>query len=62
MKSRRSWRPETRGRFDSVIAWTVNDETQLLELMALGVNGIITDNPALLRHLVETSQSYAPWP
>jgi glycerophosphoryl diester phosphodiesterase len=48
------------GRFDSVIAWTVNDETQLLELMALGVNGIITDNPALLRHLVETSNHTPP--
>ncbi len=48
------------GRFDSVIAWTVNDETQLLELLALGVNGIITDNPALLRHLVETSHHTPP--
>jgi glycerophosphoryl diester phosphodiesterase len=49
-----------RGRFDSVIAWTVNDEAQLLELMALGVNGIITDNPALLRHIVETSNHTPP--
>ena len=47
-------------RFDSVIAWTVNDEAQLLELMALGVNGIITDNPALLRHIVETSNHTPP--
>jgi glycerophosphoryl diester phosphodiesterase len=49
-----------RGRFDSVIAWTVNDEAQLLELRSLGVNGIITDNPALLRHLVETSNPTLP--
>jgi glycerophosphoryl diester phosphodiesterase len=49
-----------RGRFDSVIAWTVNDEAQLRELRALGVNGIITDNPALLRQLVDTANPALP--
>lgn len=40
------------GLFDSVIAWTVNDERQLQEMLGLGVNGVITDHPALLRRLV----------
>ena len=40
------------GRFDTVVAWTVNDAASLQELVALGVNGIITDHPALLHHIV----------
>jgi glycerophosphoryl diester phosphodiesterase len=38
----------------------VNDEAQLQELRALGVNGMITDNPALLRQLVETANPALP--
>ena len=41
-----------KGHFDTVVAWTVNDEVRLKELVALGVNGIITDDPALLHRLV----------
>jgi len=37
---------------DTVIVWTVNDEARLQELVALGVNGIITDTPALLHRIV----------
>jgi glycerophosphoryl diester phosphodiesterase len=40
------------GCFDTVVAWTVNKEAALKELVALGVNGIITDNPALLSRIV----------
>jgi len=40
------------GLFDSVIAWTVNEESQLQDMLGLGVNGVITDHPALLRRLV----------
>jgi glycerophosphoryl diester phosphodiesterase len=40
------------GCFDTVVAWTVNNEAALAELVALGVNGIITDNPALLYRIV----------
>ena len=40
------------GCFDTVVAWTVNKEASLKELVALGVNGIITDNPALLSRIV----------
>ena len=39
-------------RGDTVVAWTVNSEAALKELVALGVNGIITDNPALLHRIV----------
>ena len=41
-----------RGHFDTVIVWTVNDEAWLQELVALGVNGIITDTPALLHRIM----------
>src|SRR5207302_8808498 len=40
------------GCFDTVVAWTVNNEAALQELVALGVNGIITDDPALLSRVV----------
>jgi glycerophosphoryl diester phosphodiesterase len=40
------------GCFDTVVAWTVNNEASLQELVALGVNGIITDHPALLHRIV----------
>jgi len=40
------------GHLDTVVVWTVNDEARLQELVTLGVNGIITDTPALLRRLV----------
>src|SRR5918992_4905864 len=32
----------------SVVTWTVNDKARMLELMGLGVNGIISDRPDLL--------------
>lgn len=36
-----------------IVTWTVNDKPRLLELMRLGVNGIISDRPDLLRQAVE---------
>jgi glycerophosphoryl diester phosphodiesterase len=48
-----------RGSIGSVVAWTVNDEAQLMELMTLGVNGIITDYPGRLRHVVTTLHTHA---
>jgi glycerophosphoryl diester phosphodiesterase len=36
-----------------VVAWTVNDKARMLELMRLGVDGIISDRPDLLRQAVE---------
>lgn len=40
------------GRIESVIVWTENDEKRLRELVGLGVDGILTDEPALLRRIV----------
>ncbi|MGZ5426295.1 MAG: glycerophosphodiester phosphodiesterase [Thermoanaerobaculia bacterium] len=45
-------RARRRGHVESVVAWTVNDEERLRELTALGVDGIVTDEPALLRAIV----------
>lgn len=36
-----------------VVTWTVNDKPRMLELMRLGVNGIISDRPDLLRQAVQ---------
>jgi glycerophosphoryl diester phosphodiesterase len=36
-----------------VVVWTVDDKARMLELMRLGVNGIISDRPDLLRQAVE---------
>lgn len=36
-----------------VVTWTVNDKARMLELMKLGVNGIISDRPDLLRQAVQ---------
>jgi glycerophosphoryl diester phosphodiesterase len=41
------------GRIDKVIVWTINEEKRLRELVDLGVDGILTDDPALLRSIVE---------
>jgi len=32
-----------------VLAWTVNDPRQMVRMMDLGVDGIVTDRPDLLR-------------
>ncbi len=36
-----------------VVVWTVNNKARMLELMKLGVNGIISDRPDLLRQAAE---------
>lgn len=35
-----------------VFVWTVNDKMTMFRLMSLGVDGIITDEPALARHVI----------
>jgi glycerophosphoryl diester phosphodiesterase len=37
-----------------VVPYTVNDRGRMLELLRLGVDGLITDDPALLRGVLET--------
>lgn len=39
-------------RVQTIMTWPVNDEATLRRLQAMGVNGIISDSPALLRQLV----------
>ncbi|HEU5249110.1 MAG TPA: glycerophosphodiester phosphodiesterase family protein [Thermoanaerobaculia bacterium] len=41
------------GRIDKVFVWTINEEKRLRELVSLGVDGVLTDDPALLRRIVE---------
>ncbi|MDE0169312.1 MAG: glycerophosphodiester phosphodiesterase [bacterium] len=36
-----------------VIVWTINDPAEMRELLDLGVDGIISDRPDLLRNLIE---------
>ena len=36
-----------------VVVWTVNDKARMFELMRLGIDGIISDSPDLLRQAVE---------
>jgi Glycerophosphoryl diester phosphodiesterase family len=37
-----------------VVPWTVNDLRQMAELMALGVDGLVTDEPALAREVARS--------
>lgn len=46
---------EARGYGYLVNAWTVNDPAEMLRLGHWGVNGIITDDPALLREVLDAS-------
>lgn len=41
-----------KGKIRSVVTWTVSDEKQLRELVTLGADAILTDDPALLRRIV----------
>lgn len=36
-----------------VIPWTVNDASSILEMLGVGIDGVITDDPALARYIVE---------
>ncbi|HEY2796567.1 MAG TPA: glycerophosphodiester phosphodiesterase family protein [Thermoanaerobaculia bacterium] len=48
----------SRGRLESVAAWTINDRDRLLEMLDCGVDAILTDEPGLLRSLMPLS---SPW-
>jgi glycerophosphoryl diester phosphodiesterase len=54
----RAVRARARGRLETVVAWTVNERDRLREMLALGVDAILTDEPGLLRSLMPV---FAPW-
>ncbi|MEO8190738.1 MAG: glycerophosphodiester phosphodiesterase family protein [Acidobacteriota bacterium] len=45
-------RARERGELDSVILWTINEPDQLRELVSFAPDGILTDDPPLLRGLL----------
>ncbi len=51
----RAARARDQGLLDSLIVWTINEPSRLRELVALGVDGILTDDPAALREIVSGS-------
>jgi glycerophosphoryl diester phosphodiesterase len=48
----RAARSRAAGRVDSVVVWTINEPERLEELVRLGVDGILTDDPKALRAIV----------
>jgi glycerophosphoryl diester phosphodiesterase len=46
-----------RGDLEALVLWTINDEERLRRLVGLGVDGVLTDDPALLRRLLEQTQA-----
>lgn len=44
-----------------VIVWTVNDGEEMRALLDLGVDGIITDRPDILRYVMEERGNGGPW-
>lgn len=44
-----------------VHVWTVNDRERMVELLDLGVDGIITDRPDVLRDVMQQRGSGGPW-
>ncbi len=44
----------------TVVTWTVNDAAEIERLLALGVDGIITDVPSAARPLVERARAARP--
>jgi glycerophosphoryl diester phosphodiesterase len=52
-------RARRRGRIDGVIVWTISEEKRLREMIARGVDGILTDDPKMLREIVSGRASEA---
>ena len=63
---RQGWMPLVDRRFVAtahragihVHVWTIDDETTMARLLDLGVDGIMTDRPRVLRDLLERRQAW----
>ena len=44
-----------------VYVWTINDPVQMSVMMSRGVDGIITDEPALARQVMELRKQLSPF-
>ncbi len=51
----RMLRARDSGFFQAVVAWTINDPKRLELLVGAGVDGMLTDEPALLRKIVQAA-------
>ncbi len=51
----RMLRARDSGAFERVVGWTINDRRRLEMLVGAGVDGLLTDEPALLRAIVEAA-------
>jgi glycerophosphoryl diester phosphodiesterase len=51
----RMLRARDAGHFGALIAWTVNPRRRLEQLVRAGADGVLTDEPALLRQIVEST-------
>ena len=47
-------------RDQSVYAWTINDVDGMLGLIVLGIDGLITDDPALANQVINQVQTLLP--
>lgn len=47
--------------FKQLIVWTINDGNEMRALLELGVDGIITDRPDILRYVMEERGAGGPW-
>ncbi len=45
-----------------VKVWTVNDQTDMRNLIAMGVDGIISDYPNILRSVLKREGRSVPFP
>ena len=43
-----------------IYVWTINDPVQMSVMMSRGVDGIITDNPALARKVLQLRENISP--